>query len=114
MAVVSLGSEKTVAGVAGRPAGKGGPPSDGSGQREQIVRWREWRRTGPPSTWVLLDEELDPTFFGWLRGHFLPVTLMTSSSPFQEIVGTQGAGQVAGAVTRNESSVAPVVRSFPR
>jgi len=50
MAVVSLGSEKTVAGVAGRPAGKGGPPSDGSGQREQIVRWREWRRTGPPST----------------------------------------------------------------
>lgn len=48
----------------GDPRGKGGPPSDGAGQRAQIVRWREWRRTGPPLTWVLLDEELAPTFLG--------------------------------------------------
>src|SRR6476646_7268001 len=115
MAVVSLGWERRGGLVSpGGPRGKGGPPSDGSGQRAQIVRWREWRRTGPPSTWVLLDEALDPTFFGWLRGHLPPRTLITSSPPFQEILGTHGAGQPAGAVTRNESAVAPVVRSLPR
>src|SRR5262245_9709913 len=114
MAVVSLAGKDGWLVSPGGPRGKGGPPSDDSGQRAQSVRWREWRRTGPPLTCVLLDEELAPTFFGWLRGHLLPGTLITSSAPFHDTVGTHGAGQPAGVVTRNESSVAAVVRSPPR